>query len=262
MTHQTNQTPTRNDPIGDRYFKPLEVAERCSGVSFYVAAILSFAALLVEKSQHPELYDLVQIAFVLAVVFVFVIGLAIRLYWRPNAEDKRRAEMLTNAANVPLTIERTEGYYNNDQSDPTRRLGVMLLENSHFSKSVALEMLPRERMMVGAYLVLFLIAILNRKTDLAFAAAAAQAVFSEQLVSRWLRIEWIHRRFESVYRQLFTLFQSRPVKAVLYARVLELFALYETSKANAGVALSSRIFFRRNAALSAEWETIKAALKL
>jgi hypothetical protein len=204
----------------------------------------------------------VQIAFVLTVLFVFVSGIAIRLYWRPNAEDKRRAELITSASHVALTVERTEGYYNNDETDPTRRLGAMLLENSHFSKSVALKMLSRERFKIVAYLALFLVAVLYRRTDLAFAATAAQAIFSEQLLSRWLRLEWLHVRFDNVYRQLYGLFQSRSVKTVLYARVLELFALYETSKSNAGIALSSKIFFERNEALSTEWEKIKAALKL
>jgi Na+/proline symporter len=203
----SNIAPIRRDPIGDKYFKPLEIAERCLNISFYVAAVLSFAALLVERVEHPALYDFVQIAFVLIVLFVFVSGIAIRLYWRPNAEDKRRAELITSASHVALTVERTEGYYNNDETDPTRRLGVMLLENSYFSKSVALKMLSRERSKIVAYLVLFLVAVLCRKTDLAFAATAAQAIFSEQLLSRWLRLEWLHVRFENIFRQLYVLFQ-------------------------------------------------------
>src|SRR4051812_23488041 len=103
----------RRDPIGDKYFKPLEISERCSNGLFYIAAILSFAALLVEKSTHPTLYDLVQICFVLAVTGVFSLGIIIRLYWRPKAEDKRRAELISSASKVQLTVEQTEKYYNN-----------------------------------------------------------------------------------------------------------------------------------------------------
>src|ERR1700693_5635430 len=66
--------PVRRDPIGDKYFRPLEIAARLSDISFYGAAVLSFAALLVEKTGHPALYEFVQIAFVLAVLFVFVSG--------------------------------------------------------------------------------------------------------------------------------------------------------------------------------------------
>jgi hypothetical protein len=252
----------RCDPIGDKHFKPLDRAERWSDVSFYVAGVLSFAMLLVDKAQFPAAYDVVQIVFVLSVLSVFVSNVAIRLYWRPNAEDRRREELITNACDVSLTIERTQGYYNNDEVDPTRRLGVALLENGHFSRAITFKMLTMERIKIAAYVVLFLVAVLYRKTDLALAAAAAQAVFSEQLLSRWLRLEWLHARFNAVYRQLYTLFQSKPNKRVLFAKILELFALYEAGKLNAGISLSSKIFFDNNKALSGEWESIKAALQL
>ncbi|WP_159006259.1 hypothetical protein [Bradyrhizobium sp. S69] len=254
--------PTRHDPIGERHFRPLEIADRVSDISFYVAALLSFAALLIEKAEHPSLYDLVQIGFVFAVLTVFFSGIAIKLYWRPSAEDGRRAELISNASNVALTVEKTEGYYNNAETDPIRRLGVIIMENSHFSKAIALKMLHWERVRIGAYVVLFLAAVLYRKTDLAIASTAAQAVFSEQLLSRWLRLEWFRMRCQSVYSQAYALFQSSPSKRVLFAKVIELFGLYETGKANAGIALSSKLFFENNDALSREWDQIKSALKL
>lgn len=254
--------PVRRDPIGERHFKPLEIADRVSDISFYVAAALSFAALLVERIEHPIVYDLVQISFVFAVLAVFFSGIAIKLYWRPAAEDRRRAELISNASSVALTVERTEGYYNNEQTDPIRRLGVIIMENSHFSKAIALKMLRWERTRIAAYVVLFLAAVLYRKTDLAIASTAAQAVFSEQLLSRWLRLEWFRMRCESVYNQAYALFQSSPSKKVMLAKALELFGLYEAGKANAGIALSSKIFFANNEALSREWDQIKVALKL
>lgn len=257
-----SEASERRDPIGDKHFRPLELAERWSDVSFYVAAVLSFAALFVDKATFPAAYDVVQIIFVLSVVSVFVSTTAIRLYWRPNAEDRRREELVTNVSNVPLTVERTQGYYNNDEADPIRRLGVILLENSHFSRAIALKMLARERINIAVYVIAFLVALLYRRTDLAWASTAAQAIFSEQLLSRWLRLEWLRARFNNVYCQLYALFQSKPAKRILFARVLELFALYETGKSVVGISLSSKIFYAENAALSAEWESIKTALEL
>jgi hypothetical protein len=252
----------RRDPIGDKYFKPLERAEKYSDWLFYVAAALSIAALLVEKSSHPNLYELTQICFVLAVIGVFVLGIVIRVHWRPLAEDKRRSELISNSSKVFLTVEQTQLYYNNEQSDPTKRLGVITLENSHFSKAIALEMLTWERIKVGGYIIVFLTALLYRRTDLAVAATVAQAILSEQIISHWIRLEWLRARFQKTYDQLYSLMQSNPAKQVLYARVLESFAYYETGKSNAGISLSSKIFFQRNAELSEEWEKIKKTLKL
>jgi hypothetical protein len=254
--------PARSDPIGEKYFRPLEIADQWSDRLFYVAAMLSFAVLLVEKSVHPTLYDVVQIIFVLAVVAVFLIGLSVRLHWRPIAEDRRRVELLTNASNVSLTHERTEAYYNNEQTDPTRRLGASILENSFFSRAVTREMCVTERVRVIVYATVFLSLILVRQTDLAVTAAAAQAVFSEQILSRWFRLEWWRSRCNATFDQLYSLFQSNPAKSVLYAKVLELFAYYECGKSNAGITVSSKIFFKRNSELTREWDEIRKTLKL
>jgi hypothetical protein len=188
--------------------------------------------------------------------------LIVRLYWRPRAEDARRTELLSNTSTVALIYERTVGYYNNDQTDPIRRLGVALLENSLFSKTIALEMAKKERIKVSFYVFIFFILLLIRQTDLVIASTAAQAVFSEQIVSQWLRLEWLRVRFDSTYNSLYTLFQSKPPKAVLYAKVLESFAFYETGKSNSGIALSSKTFRRLNPILSADWEKIKATLRI
>lgn len=250
------------DPIRDRYFKPLELAEQGSEAFFYVAAVLSFATLLVDKTVYPAGYSIIQVLFVVSVIAVFFLGLGIRLYWTPRAEDQRRLDLLSNANGVPLTHEKTIGYYNNDQTTSTKRLGVATMENSHFSRAIALEMAKKERLKVCAYIASFIIVALYRNTDLAIAAASAQAVFSEQIVSRWLRLEWLRMRCDETYKKLYSIFQDAPNKNTTNAKVLECFAFYETGKANAGIMLSSRVFERLNPSLSAEWETIKATLKI
>lgn len=252
----------RHDPIGDQYFSSLRIADQVSGWLFYCAAALSFAALLVDKKEAGFVYDIVQVLFVLAVIAVFFIGLVIRLYLTPRAEDMRRKDLLSKAFGVPLTHEQSVGYYNNNQSAPIRFLGVAYLENSFFSKSVLLKMARRERIKVAIYLVCFLVAILNRNTDLAFAATAAAAVFSEQILARWFRLEWLRARCEGTYENLYALFQSSPSAASLHAKIFEAATFYETGKANAGITLSENIFLQTNPTLSIEWEHIKRMLKL
>ena len=180
----------------------------------------------------------------------------------PRADDRRRLDLLSNSARIPLTHETTTLYYNNNETDPIRRLGVATMENSHFSRAIALSMVRTERIRVAIYSAALVITWLYRATDLEIAATAAQVVFSEQVVSRWLRLEWLRSRCDGAYDALYSLFQTMPARPTLHIRVLEHFSYYETSKANAGITLSEKLFARLNDALSREWEEIKTTLGL
>lgn len=253
---------SRSDPIRARYYDAVELADKSSDWLFYVGATLSIVALLVEKQAHPIVYDWVLIFFAVAVVALFAIGLVSRLYLTPRAEDKRRQDFFSSACGVSLTHEKTDGYYNNDFAEPIKRMAAQVLENSHFSKAIALRMAKFERAKVAAYALIWLVCLLNRQTDLAIVVAASQAVFSEQVVSRWLRLEWLRMRFEKTYDDVYRLFHSRPAAPKFNAMALDSLGMYETAKANGAITLSSRVFHQLNAELSIEWERIKAELKI
>jgi len=224
--------------------------------------MLSIVSLLVEKQAHPIAYDWVLIFFAVAVVTLFAIGLVSRLYLTPRAEDKRRQDFFSSACGVSLTHEKTDGYYNNDFTEPIKRMAAQVLENSHFSKAIALRMSRFERPKVAVYTLLWLVCLLHRQTDLGIVVAASQAVFSEQVVSKWLRLEWLRMRFEKTYDDVYRLFQSRLEAPKFNAMTLESLGMYETAKANSAITLSSRLFRQLNADLSVEWERIKAELKI
>lgn len=182
---------SRSDPIRARYYDAVELADKASDWLFYVGAALSIGTMLVKREAHPTAYDWLLIFFAIAVVALFAIGLASRLYLTPRAEDKRRQDFFSSACGVSLTHDKTDGYYNNDFTEPIKRMAAQVLENSHFSKAIALRMAKVERAKVIAYALIWLVCLLNRQTDLGIVVAASQAVFSEQVISRWLRLEWL-----------------------------------------------------------------------
>lgn len=254
---------SKSDPIRKRYFEAVERADMLSDALFYAGALLSFATLLLDKDSHPLAYKCVMIAFAIAVFALFVMGQFGRLYLTPRAEDKRRKDFFSNVYDVPLIgVEKTDGYYNSGHVSGMRRLAVQLLDNSHFSKAIALRMARFERWKVALYSVLWLVCLLHRETDLGIVVTASQAVFSEQLVSRWLRLEWMRMRFEKTYDEVCRLFHSKPSAQAFDAMTLDSLGFYEAAKATGGVTLSSRLFHRMNEALSREWDETKAQLKL
>lgn len=251
---------SRSDPIRISHFDAVERAENASDRLFLLNAILSFCTLLIDQKTHPDVYNVVLLLFGISVIAMFALGLILRLYLIPRAEDKRRQDFFSSACNVSLIHQQTDGYYNNDVKDPIKRMAAQVLENSLFSKEIALRMARRERVKIVIYALIWLALLHNRRTDMGWIVAASQALFSEQILSKWFRLEWLRVRFEKTFDDVYKLFQTRPSIAQFNAHALDSLSMYETAKSNAAVTLSSTIFDDLNPTLSAEWERVKATL--
>ena len=138
---------SRSDPIRKNYFDAVETFDKISDGLFYLSAGFSFISLFTEKS-NAVLYDGVMIAFASSVLALFVVGLFLRLYLTPRADDSRRHDFFSSACGVNLTHQQTDGYYNNNFGDPIKRMAAQVFENSHFSKAIARRMAIRERIKV------------------------------------------------------------------------------------------------------------------
>jgi hypothetical protein len=82
-------------------------------------------------------------------------------------------------------------------------------------------------------------------------------MFSEQIISRWIRIEWFKIRCETIFDQLYGSFQR---KEDLKICAIELLVEYETVKATAGIQLSTKPFERNTDQTNLEWKKIRAKL--
>lgn len=249
---------SKSDPIRENYYAAVERVDQAADVLFYVTALFSIISLFVEKGSYPLAYEVVQISFAVFVAALFVIGLGSRLYWTPRAEDKRRQDFFASACGVSFSHQKTDGYYNNDFTKPIQRMAAQVLENCHFSKAITLRMAHTERIKVGIYVLIWVLCMLCRQADVAWIVAVSQAVFSEQILSKWFRLEWLRSRCEKVYDEVYRTFQSKLAGPTFNAMTLDSLGTYETAKATAGITLSSKLFHKMNDRLSAEWEQIKA----
>ncbi len=247
----------REDPIRDRYYRPLETAESASALLFWLSATLSFATILVDKGAHPSAYLVAQISFALAVAAYFFVGMAIRLYFFPRAEESRRKEFLSNALDVALIHERTSGYYNNSEREGFRRLLLCLMENAFFTKRILRAMAPSVRLRTSLYLGSWFAAALWRGVPLDWVLVGAQVLFSEELIAKWFRLEWLRMKTESLFDTTYKLVLSKPPADTLKGLALEAFGSYESAKSTAGILLSKPVFEKLNADLSAEWERVR-----
>lgn len=251
----------KSDPISAKYFKPIEKAEDASDLLFYVTALVSLVVLFIDKVGHQTFYTLAQVVFGILAITGVLLGLAIKLYWAPRGTEKRIADFVSSAFGVNLTPERTRGYYNNDATDPVRRAGMQLLENCFFTKEVVRMMCVRRRIIVAAYTALWLGVMVNRDFSIDFVLIAIQVVFSEQIISSVVRLEWLRAKSERIFDAMYRHMSAKPLaEEVISAIVVEHLVRYESIKAASNVTTSSKIFNANNERLSAEWDRIRLPL--
>lgn len=262
---QSDKTPQveRFDGL-DRYYTPIEKYDRVAGRLFWGAAVLSFVALLSDRIiPWVPIRPVPEVLFAILVVTNLGMSLSLRFHLIPDAEQKRRRQLLSDAFGVPLTPEQTRKYYNNSFGPSIGRLGANVLENAHFAKRVCAGMANWERVKVAVYAAIWLAAALYRGTALELVVAITQTVFSGEILARWISIEYLRWKnneiFDELHREFFYKVDLNSPKGI--ACVLDAFAAYESVKALAGIKQSSAIFAYLNEPLSREWDKVKVDLE-
>lgn len=253
---------SNSDPVNLKYYVPLERANLLSDLAFFAGAILSVVSLYVVKEWGALLYGVVNVLFALMVLLVFVSGLLIRFYYFPRAEGARIQDFLGHVYSIGVTHNPTDAYYNNQEKSPMRKMGAQLLENSLFTKEIASCMLRGMRVRYGIYVIVWLSLILVRNVEFGFLLVASQLVFNEQVLAKWIRLEWLRYRSERTYDQVYRLFVNKLDGTRFNCSVIEHFTYYETSKMNASIQLSSRVFQKVNPDLSIEWDRIRKSIDI
>lgn len=244
------------------YYQPVAKIERAKIALFWVVAVLSLLILQAGPLFQWGGQEFGRVAFIVLGLTFFMLAMANRFYFIPRAERMRRRQLLSDSFGTSLSHDRTILYYNNEFSPSLERLAASTMENALFSKEIAGEMLGTKRLVIGGYLLLWLVAFTLRHDDLNLLIWITQVVFSAELVAGWISLEVLRTRHEATYEELHHHFLhgigDRSGSAI--AAVLEAFASYEVTKAATGVQLSPKVFARLNPDLTAKWESIQRDL--
>ena len=253
---------TNNDPIRKNYFKPIQVLEAWLSFLFWIGALLSIFSAVADDSPNTSYSYIATVLFAIVIVIIFAITLIIRFYLSPRAADARRKDFIGNSFGINFDHIKTVGYYNNDESDPIRRMGLSVLENTFFTKSILAGMAPKIRIQTSLLMIGWLALVLFRETPILVVAIAAQVVFSAEVLERWWRIEWLRAKCERLYESFLQLFRSNLSSDNFTAYIIRMFGEYECAKSVSDVLLDEKIFNRENNRLSNEWEDVKSNLRL
>lgn len=243
----------RNDQITKKFLAP-ETLERISRWAFFIGCVFSFAPLL---ELPPKIVTIATQLFIITTVVIFVLGYIVRLWAMPSAEEGRVTDFMGRAYKVNISPTPTTGYYTGGETAPERRAASQLLENLLFTKTISGQMVKLSRWLTVGYLVLWLAVLLTRDVQLGWIVAVTQVIFSEEIIARYIRLEWLRHRTEKLYDEVYRIVGTKQNQNQFSAQIFEKVCIYERIKATAGVILCSKTFEKLNPSLSAEWVTIQ-----
>lgn len=253
----------RIDEVG-RYYIAVKRCDTVAGILFWICAALALSVPYADEVLPLEYLGYVNGLFIIFVLFQVGTSTFSSVHLLPRAEGKRRHQLLSDSFGVPLSFDRTQGYYNNYLSPSVARLGANVLENTLFTKEICAEMIKRTRCRNGIYFVLWVAMVIDRHTDLNFILAATQVLFSGEIIVKWAHLEVLQNRTERIHDDLCTHYRNRIDNTgnMGVAEIVDAFTAYEAAKAAASVSLSKPIFNKLNPELSVKWDQIRQNLRL
>jgi hypothetical protein len=246
------------DPIRINYFDIIENVDKWASVLFFIGAALSVASPLISETSQPKLFAWIQIAFLAAVLGLFILDIVVKLRLSPRAADARAQDFLSHAYGQDLLAARTAGYYNNNAQLGMQKIAAQTFENTLFTQEISRVMFNRQIRLGVIYGLIFLVGIAYRGTPITLWCAAAQVLFGEQIFLRFIRLWWLRRRAEQIHEDLRRLYISRSTGAQFDSIAMDAYTRYEMSKSTAGITLSSKIYSELNPRLTAEWDQLRA----
>lgn len=235
----------------------IERTEQISKWIYWFGAVLSIILLLGNSQFSKNVYfELTQNVFLASIIILFILNLILRFYMVPRAEESRIKDFLSSAYGVNLISVPTSGYYNNNATQPIHRLALQLLENTFFTKRIIAEELIPIRWQIGLYVFALLIVFVSTKINCEWKLIVCGIFFGEEVLSKYIRMEWLRIRADHIYEDMHRIFCNEPNNVMLEIQVLEKFSIYERIKSMLAVTLSSRYFNKLNDGLSREWTDI------
>ncbi|MCY8219412.1 hypothetical protein MOC90_06240 [Bacillus spizizenii] len=249
----------------DKYYNAINNLDLASRILFWVNTVLTVAVYFLDDYEQAK--SVLTGLFIITTLLYFIVDNYLGIFLIPRVEERRRTHLLTNSFGVPLDNERTNKYYNNTLEPSLLKLGANIFENSLFASRVTSEMAKQERWKILFLVLVWVVSLMIRNTDIELISIVAQTIFASTLVSSWLRLEVLRKKNEDIYKCLYDVFLLRrdgggTNEESTYARMLDCFVQYESAKAYSGVKQSSKIFFNINDEVTAEWEQTKHNLKI
>lgn len=197
------------------------------------------------------------ISIVLSIIYV-IITKAIDIYLKNRAEIERRKTFIKNSFNADITTNNTYNYYNNEEKESIRKMGVNCFENTFFTKFILDKMVFEETLKIFIVFLFYFVLLTQTKSLKGLALLFGQTLFFLEYFFKFIRFQYFRTQVNHIYDQLYDIFIISTTKKenIFTARVLDAIMNYECLKYYCKISLSSKIFNKYNPVLSKKWDDL------
>ena len=140
----------------DKDFRLCIKLEKLLSIFYYVSVVISL--ILSIKFNNILCVTLIVLHI------LYIIGDTINdMIFKNFAENERRKTLLSNAYGSELTDKKTVGYYNNNEKNSIKKLGVNVFESTFFTKSNTNIMIKQNTIKIIIDVIIWLVIILIMK---------------------------------------------------------------------------------------------------
>lgn len=237
----------------DKDFRLCTKLENLLSIFYYVSVVISLIICI-------KFNDILCITLIIIHVLYIIADAINDIIFKNFAENERRKTLLSNACGVELTDKKAIGYYNNNEKNSIKKLGVNVFENTFFTKRNTNIMTKQNVIKIIVDIILWLVIILIMK-DKNIVLCITQSIFSSEILISYFKLLYFNNKVNGIYNKLFTLFITNKYSNKNEAQLLEYSFEYECLKSYAHILLSSNNFIKNNAKWTADWEDIKNKIK-
>ncbi|MBW9330144.1 hypothetical protein D9N18_02030 [Lactococcus raffinolactis] len=236
-----------------KYYEWSSTIQRIVSYSFVINTFSAFLLLVISEKLLVVCVIIQLVAIFLNIVLNWVDDTIIF----PNAEKSRRKVNIDNSFGINTTMDKTDGYYNNELDPSIEKLILNNFENIYFTMNIAKKMVFKEVIKTLIALIVLII-VFNLFSGTEIILLVFQIVFSGSyllgLASFLIYFCQVKELYENFYQSLIT---ENYYSEKLIIRLLGLSVEYEIIKGSHRIKLSTKIFNQLNSTLSQSWDELQ-----
>jgi len=235
-----------------KLYKRVNILEKIANGIFYINLVVSAITIIEFKLQ--DLFFIFNIIF--SITYVVITNL-VDIYFKNIAENEPRKSFIKKSFNVNITKRVTYKYYNNEEKDSVKKMGINCFENLFFTKYIAKKMLVSESLKVFIIVLLYIILLIQVK-DLELLVLITQTVFSSEYLFKYIKFVYFVVQVSRIYAKMFDMFITNPRidEKIMMVKTLDATMDYECLKFYCKISLSSRIYKKYVSKLNKEWDEL------